>query len=90
MFYYSKCSEYKKDLRNIQIELEKLRNLTKTKENEWQLEKSALEVNYYICNIIFMWNILSHTHNLRYEFKKLYLSNFRVKFVMVKYQIKLL
>jgi hypothetical protein len=47
MFYYSKCSEYKKDLKNIQTELEKLRNLTKTKENEWQLEKSTLEVNYY-------------------------------------------
>ncbi|EZA60068.1 hypothetical protein X777_13893 [Ooceraea biroi] len=39
----SKCTEYKKDLKKIQTELEELRNSTKTKENEWRLEKSALE-----------------------------------------------
>ncbi|KAL6263567.1 hypothetical protein P5V15_006356 [Pogonomyrmex californicus] len=39
----SKCSEHKKDLRNMQIELEELRNSMRIKENEWRLEKSALE-----------------------------------------------
>ncbi|KAL6429699.1 hypothetical protein ACFW04_007545 [Cataglyphis niger] len=39
----SKCSEYKNDLKNIQTELDELRNSMKTRENEWRLEKSALE-----------------------------------------------
>ncbi|XP_077271634.1 uncharacterized protein LOC143902526 isoform X2 [Temnothorax americanus] len=39
----SKCSEHKKDLKNIQTELEELRNSMRMKENEWRLEKSALE-----------------------------------------------
>jgi len=42
-------------LKNIQTELEELRNSMRTKESEWRLEKSALEVyveeisscNYY-------------------------------------------
>lgn len=52
MFYYSKCSQYKKDLKNIQTELEELRNLRKTKENEWRLEKSALEVCKLIMQLL--------------------------------------
>lgn len=52
MFYYSKCSQYKKDLKNIQTELEELRNLRKTKENEWRLEKSALEVRKLIMQLL--------------------------------------
>ncbi|XP_029663562.1 COP1-interactive protein 1 isoform X1 [Formica exsecta] len=39
----SKCSEYKNDLKSIQTELDELRNSMKTRENEWRLEKSALE-----------------------------------------------
>ncbi|XP_018400064.1 PREDICTED: myosin-11-like isoform X1 [Cyphomyrmex costatus] len=39
----SKCSERKRDLKNIQTELEELRNSMRTKESEWRLEKSALE-----------------------------------------------
>jgi len=74
MFYYSKCSEYKKDLKNIQIELEKLRNLTKTKENEWQFEKSALEVNYYAF-VINAEYIILNSKFITYEFKKLHFFN---------------
>lgn len=44
MFHHSKCSEHKKELKNIQAELEELRNSIRIKENEWRLEKSALEV----------------------------------------------
>ncbi|XP_011863436.1 PREDICTED: GRIP and coiled-coil domain-containing protein 2 isoform X2 [Vollenhovia emeryi] len=39
----SKCSEHKKDLKNIQTELEELRSSARARENEWRLEKSALE-----------------------------------------------
>ncbi|XP_029160725.1 kinesin-like protein KIF15 isoform X2 [Nylanderia fulva] len=39
----SKSSEYKTDLKNIQTELDELRNSMKTKENDWRLEKSVLE-----------------------------------------------
>ncbi|XP_070151041.1 uncharacterized protein [Polyergus mexicanus] len=39
----SKCSEYKNDFKSIQTELDELRNSMKTRENEWRLEKSALE-----------------------------------------------
>ncbi|XP_020296527.1 golgin IMH1-like isoform X2 [Pseudomyrmex gracilis] len=39
----SKCSEHKKELINIQAELEELRNSIRLKENEWRLEKFALE-----------------------------------------------
>lgn len=43
-FYYSKCSEYKKDVKNVQAEIDGLRNSMRAKENEWRLEKSVLEV----------------------------------------------
>ncbi|KYN39910.1 hypothetical protein ALC56_05678 [Trachymyrmex septentrionalis] len=39
----SKCSGHKRDLKNIQTELEQLRNSIRMKESEWRLEKSALE-----------------------------------------------
>ncbi|GAB1865672.1 GRIP and coiled-coil domain-containing protein 2 isoform X2 [Camponotus japonicus] len=39
----SKCSEYKKDLKSIQLELDELRNSIKLRENGWRLEKSVLE-----------------------------------------------
>lgn len=47
-FHYSKCSEYKEDVKNVQAEVEGLRSLMRTKENEWRLEKSVLEVHKYI------------------------------------------
>lgn len=51
-FYYSKCSEYKNEVKSIQLELDELRNSMKKRENEWRLEKSALEVYKVLLLII--------------------------------------
>ncbi|XP_032669574.1 golgin IMH1-like isoform X2 [Odontomachus brunneus] len=39
----SECSKRKKDLNNIQAELEELRNSIRAKESEWRLEKTSFE-----------------------------------------------
>lgn len=82
MFYHSKCSEYKKDLSNVEAKLEELHNSMRTKENEWRLEKSSLEVckSEYTLTV----TIMKKKHAICSL-----IYNFRVKYMIIKCRIKL-